>query len=386
MGKRMVAMRVCGHLFAFAILLACVSALDEEEFVEQMDVHETLSNTEFAKTPAALQAAHPKVAARIEDGLVEESVKAEDIYNFAFRKMQTLVGSGKKKSECIKVAESTISSILQEFNTTQKMIDSLDDGGKCEKKGEQAIKRAALRWHKATKILETTIIKKNETDKATCKKEATAKVTQKTSLQEYRHTKEVVSELRRQCKCAVINNVQRLVSFSTHLLKVRVKTVVRETVLICIVKAKAKKKSTKSCMNQGFITRLTEATVRKLTLKTKKLAPGVSSAECGPKEKKIKEHAVKEKAQKEKKNKEGKAKEARKKETKTKEGGSKEGVSKEKKRREIASKVVKEREAKEIKSKELKRKEGVYKEKLIKDERNVKEFKQKETTIKEQRT
>merc|ERR1712054_164050 len=336
----------------------------------------------------------PKVAAKVrdaslqsdEESLVASSSSYEEFYNAAYRKMQTLVQSGKKADECIKAAESSISSVLQEFKTTQKMLDNLDDGAKCTKKGQHEIKRAEYRWRKATKILETTNFKRKETDKDSCKKEVTAKEYQKTSLKEYVHAKKVAVELRRQCKCAVINNVHQLVQFSETLIKVRAKTVVRETVLICIVKAEAKKKSSKACRSKSFISSLETATTKKLTLKKKVLAPGVSSALCGPKEKKAKEHAVKEKPRKEKKKKEDKVKETKNKEKKKKEDGSKEGSRKESKGKEARKKVIVERKAKEKKSKELKRKEATAKEKNVKEKRGkeskVKEKKEKESTRK----
>merc|ERR1711985_104506 len=167
--------------------------------------------------------------------------------------METFIQAGKRADECVKAAESSISSVLQEFKTTQLMLDKLDNGAKCVKKGRLEIKRAAARWRKASKILETTTVKRKETDKDSCKKEATAKEYQKTSLKEYMHAKEVAVELRRQCRCAVINNVHQLVQFSETLIKVRAKTVVRETILICIVKAEAKKKSSKACRSKSFI-------------------------------------------------------------------------------------------------------------------------------------
>merc|ERR1711881_14259 len=309
------------------------------------------------KVPTAFQAAHPKISAQVPDAFTqsdEQSLVAslsstEEFYNAAYRKMQSLIESGKRADECIKAAESSISSVLQEFKTTQAMLDNLDDGAKCTKKGQHEIKRAEYRWRKATKILETTNFKRKETDKDSCKKEVTAKNYQKTSLKQYVHAKKVAIELRRQCKCAVINNVHQLVQFSKTLIKVRAKTVVRETVLICIVKAEANKKSSKSCRSKAFISSLEKATIQKLTLKKKVLAPGVASALCGPKEKKAKEHAVKEKPRKEKKKKEDKVKETKNKEKKKKEGDSKEGSRKES--------VIKERKTKESISKEKRGKE-----------------------------
>merc|ERR1712072_1281042 len=375
-------------LYIVTVVTLAATLLQAEDVESNLYSVEPVEPLQGDKVPTAFAVAHPKVAAKVRDASLqsdEESLVAsssyEEFYNAAYRKMQTLVQSGKKADECIKAAESSISSVLQEFKTTQKMLDNLDNGAKCTKKGQQEIKRAEYRWRKATKILETTNIKRKETDKDSCKKEVTAKEYQKTSLKEYVHAKKVAIELRRQCKCAVINNVHQLVQFSKTLIKVRAKTVVRETVLICIVKAEAKKKSSKSCRSKAFISSLEKATMQKLMLKKKVLAPGVASALCGPKEKKAKEHAVKEKPRKEKKKKEDKVKEK-----KNKEGGSKEGSRKESKGKEARNKVVEERKAKEKKSKELKRKEANAKERKVKDERNSKETRRKESVIKERKT
>merc|ERR1712072_1002384 len=332
-------------LYIVTVVTLAATLLQAEDVESNLYSVEPVEPLQGDKVPTAFAVAHPKVAAKVrdaslqsdEESLVASSSSYEEFYNAAYRKMQTLVQSGKKADECIK--------------TAQKMLDNLDNGAKCTKKGQHEIKRAEYRWRKATKILETTNFKRKETDKDSCKKEVTAKEYQKTSLKEYVHAKKVAIELRRQCKCAVINNVHQLVQFSKTLIKVRAKTVVRETVLICIVKAEAKKKSSKSCRSKA-ISSLEKATMQKLTLKKKVLAPGVASALCGPKEK----------TRKEKKKKEDKVKETKNKEKKKKEGGSKEGSRKESKGKEARNKVVEERKAKEKKSKELKRKEANAKE------------------------
>jgi hypothetical protein len=222
------------------VVTLAATLLQAEDVESNLYSVEPVEPLQGDKVPTAFAVAHPKVAAKVrdaslqsdEESLVASSSSYEEFYNAAYRKMQTLVQSGKKADECIKAAESSISSVLQEFKTTQKMLDNLDDGAKCTKKGQHEIKRAEYRWRKATKILETTNFKRKETDKDSCKKEVTAKEYQKTSLKEYVHAKKVAIELRRQCKCAVINNVHQLVQFSKTLIKVRAKTVVRETVLV----------------------------------------------------------------------------------------------------------------------------------------------------------
>merc|ERR1712159_678280 len=289
------------------------------------------------------------------------------------------------------------SSVLQEFKSIQDMLINIDDGSKCSNKGKSEIARAAARWRKATKILETTTIKRKETDKDSCKKEATAKEYQKTSLREYVRAKQVAIETQRECKCAVIRNVAQLVSFSKKLVSVREKTVVRETVLICIVKARAKGKSTKACKSTSFIASLRKATKAKLTLKKKVLAKGVAGTLCGKKEKDHKENLVKEKPRKEKKRKENKSKEKKGKEVKGKEGKTKEGKTKELKNKEKGHKergvkdeqkskeatrkeaAVKERKDKEVRSKERRGKESRAKEGRAK-EAKIKETKEKETS------
>merc|ERR1712159_963683 len=277
------------------------------------------------------------------------------------------------------------SSVLQEFKSIQDMLINIDDGSKCSNKGKSEIARAAARWRKATKILETTTIKRKETDKDSCKKEATAKEYQKTSLREYVRAKQVAIETQRECKCAVIRNVAQLVSFSKKLVSVREKTVVRETVLICIMKARAKGKSTKACKSTSFIASLRKATKAKLTLKKKVLAKGVAGTLCGKKEKDHKENLVKEKPRKEKKRKENKSKEKKGKEVKGKEGKTKEGKPRSPRPKRKRRKVEDERIGKERKSKELKNKEKGHKERGVKDEQKSKEATRKEAAVKERK-
>merc|ERR1711988_780451 len=203
-------------LYIVTVVTLAATLLQAEDVESNLYSVEPVEPLQGDKVPTEFAVAHPKVAAKVrdaslqsdEESLVASSSSYEEFYNAAYRKMQTLVQSGKKADECIKAAESSISSVLQEFKTTQKMLDNLDDGAKCTKKGQHEIKRAEYRWRKATKILETTNFKRKETDKDSCKKEVTAKEYQKTSLKEYVHAKKVAIELRRQCKCAVINNVQ----------------------------------------------------------------------------------------------------------------------------------------------------------------------------------
>merc|ERR1712227_609622 len=315
------------------------------------------------QVPLAFRKMHPKSAARFQkavdshvdelldggDEVLTESESAGQYYSAARSKLQGLLQKGDSADACIKAAQSSISSVLQEFKTTQTMLDNLDDGKKCTEKGQMEIKRAAQRYQKAVQIREKVTKKKIEKkyDKDACKEEATAIEYEKTSLKEYLHAKEVAIELQRQCKCAVINNVHQLVRFSTTLMKVRAKTVVRETVLICITKAKKNGTSTKACKSSSFISSLEKATMKKLTLK-------------------------------EKEDKEGKTKEKKSKEGLSKEGGSKEGGNKEQKKKEKKKKVEEERVDKERKSKELKSKESSSKEKRIKDEKESKENTQKE--------
>merc|ERR1712078_269544 len=179
-------------LYIVTVVTLAATLLQAEDVESNLYSVEPVEPLQGDKVPTAFAVAHPKVAAKVrdaslqsdEESLVASSSSYEEFYNAAYRKMQTLVQSGKKADECIKAAESSISSVLQEFKTTQKMLDNLDNGAKCTKKGQHEIKRAEYRWRKATKILETTNFKRKETDKDSCKKEVTAKNYQKTSLKE----------------------------------------------------------------------------------------------------------------------------------------------------------------------------------------------------------
>merc|ERR1712072_1685565 len=283
-------------ILTLIVAVLATASMAEESFVVPNEFQLDAIPTDFVRL-------HPKTASMFQDGFggenLLESTPIEEYYASAKRRMDGLLQGGKRPDECVKAAETSISSVLQEFKTTQIMLDKLDDGAKCSKKGQMEIQRASARWQKATKILQKTTVKRKETDKDSCKKEATAKEYQKISLKEYLRA----IELQRECKCAVINNMHQLVQFSKTLIAVRAKTVVRETVLICIIKAEAKKRSTKACKSSSIIKSLETATMKKLTLKKKVLAPGVESALCGPKEKAHKENLVKEKPKKEKKKK-----------------------------------------------------------------------------------
>merc|ERR1712072_869652 len=364
-------------ILTLIVAVLATASMAEESFVVPNEFQLDAIPTDFVRL-------HPKTASMFQDGFggenLLESTPIEEYYASAKRRMDGLLQGGKRPDECVKAAETSISSVLQEFKTTQMMLDKLDDGAKCSKKGQMEIQRASARWQKATKILQKTTVKRKETDKDSCKKEATAKEYQKISLKEYVRAKQVAIETQRECKCAVIRNVAQLVSFSKKLVSVREKTVVRETVLICIVKARAKGKSTKACKSTSFIASLRKATKAKLTLKKKVLAKGVAGTLCGKKEKDHKENLVKEKPRKEKKRKENKTKEKKGKETKAKEGKTKESKRKEKKK-----KVEDERTGKERKSKELKTKEIGHKERGMKDESKSKEASRKESAVKERK-
>merc|ERR1711988_1315687 len=374
------------HVKIITIVTLAVAALSLAD-------NEIIDATEFVgaeptivQVPSRFQQTHPETAAKIMDvalfdgSELTQSTSAEKFYQDAQQRRQSLLQAGKDTEECIKSAETTIQAVLHEFKTIQIMINKLDDGCKCSKKGEYEVKRAAARWRKARKEVITTTQEREETNKDSCKKEVTTKQVEKARMKEYLQAKEFAVELQRQCKCAVINNEHKLVQFSQTMIRVRAKTVVRETILICIVKAESKKKSSKACKSKEFIKSLEIETVKKLTIKKKKLCPGVAKAICGQKEKDIKEKKHKEEPQKEKQSKEGKVKEKKAKEKKDKEGGSKETKTKEVKSKELTDK---ERRAKEVANKkEQNSKEAKNKESSIK-EREGKERKRKEKSTKE---
>merc|ERR1711939_726479 len=367
-----------------ALSLADDEIIDASEFV---GVEPTI-----VQVPSRFQQTHPETAAKIMDvalfdgSELTQSTSAEKVYQDAQQRRQSLLQDGKGTDECIKSAETTIQAVLHEFKTVQIMINKMDDGCKCSKKGEYEVKRAAARWRKARKEVITTTQEREETNKDSCKKEVTTKQVEKARMKEYLQAKEFAVELQRQCKCAVINNEHKLVQFSQTMIRVRAKTVVRETILICIVKAESKKKSTKACKSKEFIKSLETETIKKLTIKKKKLCPGVAKTLCGEKEKDVKEKKHKEEPQKEKQSKEGKVKE--------KKAKSKELTDKERRAKEVANKKeqnskeaknkessIKEREGKERKRKEKSTKEGTKKEKASK-EGKIKEKKGKERTKK----
>merc|ERR1712072_1337589 len=325
----------------------------------------------IVQVPSRFQRSHPKTAAKIMDlALLDASQLAQTyspikFYEDAQQQKQSLLQTGKNEKDCIKSAETTISSVLHEFKTIQSMINKLDDGCKCKEKGEYEVKRAAYRWRIARKEVITTTEQREESNSDSCKKEVTSKQIEKARMKEYLQAKEFALELKRQCRCAVINNEHKLVQFSQTMVQVRAKTVVRETVLICILKAESNKKSAKSCKSPQFIKSLETETLKRLTITQKKLCPGVRKTICGEKEKVVKEKKRKEAPVKEKQSKEGTVKEKKTKEKKDKEGGGKEYKQK------------------EFLSKELKDKERRAKEVANKKEKTSKEAKGKETHIKE---
>merc|ERR1712227_858765 len=114
------------------------------------------------QVPLAFRKMHPKSAARFQkavdshvdelldggDEVLTESESAGQYYSAARSKLQGLLQKGDSADACMKAAESSISSVLQEFKTTQTMLDNLDDGKKCTEKGQMEIKRAAQRYQR----------------------------------------------------------------------------------------------------------------------------------------------------------------------------------------------------------------------------------------------
>merc|ERR1711939_809759 len=371
-------------ILTFVTLAVAALSIADDEIVDASEFAGIEPAT--VQVPSRFQRSHPKTAAKIMDlalwdaSQLAQSYSPIKFYEDAQQQKQSLLQTGKKEKDCIKSAETTISSVLHEFKTIQSMINKLDDGCKCKEKGEFEVKRAAYRWRIARKEVITTTEQREESNSDSCKKEVTSKQIEKARMKEYLQAKEFALELKRQCRCAVINNEHKLVQFSQTMVRVRAKTVVRETILICIVKAESKKKSSKACKSKEFIKSLEIETVKKLTIKKKKLCPGVAKAICGEKEKDVKEKKHKEEPQKEKQSKEGKVKEKKAKEKKDKEGGSKETKTKEVKSKELTDK---ERRAKEVANKkEQNSKEAKNKESSIK-EREGKERKRKEKSTKE---
>merc|ERR1711988_1370045 len=213
--------------------------------------------------------------------------------------------------ECIKAAHASIKDVVREAENSQKMLDNLSDGSKC-----------------------------------------------KTTA----------------CRCMVKEQARRQLRIAKTLTKVRKQTVLRETKVVCMVNAKAKKTGKKKAMEACDNLSLNDLDPKKyhtmLKLKPKKFPEPTASTVCEYEKEKMakqkKEKAKKEadKAALEKKNKAAAAAEKKGKEERTK----------------------KEKKKKESRTKELKRKEGKVKDKKSNaKERFERENRKRETAQRKQK-
>lgn len=163
-----------------------------------------------------------------------EAESAEASYIAAKRKMAALLQSGKSEDECTKSAEETIKGVFTEVTSSQTMINKLDDGSKCILKGKPHVDYAKSRLKAALDALSSAT--KGNTD--------VLSHAVKNAKKELKRTKEIANETRRECRCAVKKTADEMWKFATSMTVMRERTIVREMMLICIIKARKKTTTT----------------------------------------------------------------------------------------------------------------------------------------------
>jgi outer membrane protein OmpA-like peptidoglycan-associated protein len=212
----MVFQPLCKIAMVLAIFAAAAFSQPDDVFVPETQMSESL-----------VQEASRVYKTQAVEEIFVEAESAEASFSAAKEKMLTMLDSGKTQDECVDSAEKTIKGVFQEVKNAQKMLDNMDNGSKCANKGKPHVEDAKKRLTEAFAKLK----KKNSKESKSCVDDA------KKALE---RSKELAEETRRECRCAVQKNTKQMWTFATSMTAMRERTIVREMMLICIIKARMK--------------------------------------------------------------------------------------------------------------------------------------------------
>jgi len=236
----------------------------------------------------------------------------DEDFHAAKTKMNDLLEMGKSSNACVKSAQASIEAVLKDVVNAQRMLNRLDDGSGCATTDQHKIDRAkrnllgskmqvkashgdltkkesqtvkgtyasfknacgafyqTSNWRvahdsvvKAGKMLTSMKQKKKDADAALARAIKNAK------------------EARRKCRCRVLAKTAQELKTAESVTTMREKTIIRETLLICLVHARAKGKKVNQVANKCKGQKIKTSYKSKLTLYRTKLAAGVMGTDCG---------------------------------------------------------------------------------------------------------
>lgn len=246
-----------------------------------------------------LAAARPDSVAP--DTEFEVAAASTEVHSQALQELAAMKKKGVSDEACVTNAKKSIGDTCSEASNAQKSLNGLDKGSKCSEKGTQAIKDAKGRVLGAKLALKRAVEKlKNSRDKKICgtspdqiskssewrkkqrdiaqKKEqvAAAKQGLRDREGEQKRDELAAKKAQRECRCKAFKNAKKELKIAQSETPKRSKALLREKILICLVKERKGGKSGSVCLKK----KLTKNDSKCLALKITKLAPNVDEKSC----------------------------------------------------------------------------------------------------------
>jgi len=283
--KAITTMRTLLFICAFTVAAVTASMPAEGSTTEDMVVPETAAKTTDTYNPHMV------------DTLLE-ATEREVMFKEASNKVEVLLQAGtetlgakRSENKCISNAHKSIASVLHEVKNAQSILNRMDNGSRCAKKGKAAVQnaKASLRQKQAAEKKAHKNLNKSRSAKITvtvtyssanrnCKaftnsnafrrarrNEQAKKNALTRAKQQVRDAKNFLKKMeakaaadRCKCKARVTKAAKTAVTQARRLTGERKRSIIRELMLICLVKARSKSTPTarnnagNACKNQGL--------------------------------------------------------------------------------------------------------------------------------------
>jgi len=216
----------------------------------------------------------------------DDSAERMTAYHDAVSQVSNLMEvQNHSKDMCVKVTHEAIQGILDEVKNAQKVLDRMDNGAHCRTKGQRVIDHSKRNLTKKKMAVRTAnrrlkqafdaridVTSTFNTANANCKtffnsvgwKKARKRVEDR--KQEVSKAKQMVKDAQKdlikeekaarvarcQCKTTVTRQAQNALAQARKFTPQRRKSIIRETMVLCLVQAGSKGKSAKQCVNKGL--------------------------------------------------------------------------------------------------------------------------------------
>jgi len=267
-------------LILFAIVAAAAASVQEEVFVQEGSA---LEASEFLNARD-----------RVEDMLKEDTMA--------------------RRSACVKAADASINNVFTDVKNAQRMLNSLPNGRHCATRNQHLINRAKRTIRTRTRQVRTAVnfLRKQRRSRVrwnfsfeslregSCSAFFRSGQWQSSKRRVYHANRRLVSaranlraarnnlkvqirnakRARNACRCAVKRRVARELKSAKRLTGDRMKTLLREMMVKCLVAARKRGKNANKYASRCKRLRVSASYKRRLRLFQTRLAPGVAAANC----------------------------------------------------------------------------------------------------------